>query len=87
MQGAGMPATRVITSPVSGHFYRRPKPDAPPFVEEGQRVEAGQTIGMVEAAKQFTEVKSVSSGTLAEFAVHDRQKLAEGDTIARIAEP
>lgn len=59
-----MPATRVITSPVSGHFYRRPKPDAPPFVEEGQRVEAGQTIGMVEAAKQFTEVNRFLPGHL-----------------------
>ncbi|GAA3984049.1 biotin carboxyl carrier domain-containing protein [Thermobifida alba] len=81
-----MASTRVIASPVSGHFYRRPRPDQPPFVEEGQRVEAGQTIGVIETAKQFTEVKSVSSGTLAEFAVPDERMLSQGETIARIVE-
>lgn len=81
-----MPTTCVITSPVSGHFYRRPTPDDPPFVQEGQPVKAGQTIGVVEAAKQFTEIKSVSSGMLAEFVALDRQKLSAGDPVACITE-
>ncbi|MEY9212368.1 biotin carboxyl carrier domain-containing protein [Thermobifida halotolerans] len=81
-----MAATQVIASPLSGHFYRRPGPDEPPYVEEGQHVDAGQTIGVIEVAKQLTEVKSVSSGTVAEIAVPEERMLSEGDTIARIVE-
>jgi acetyl-CoA carboxylase biotin carboxyl carrier protein len=37
-------------------FYRRPRPDASAFVEEGQIVETGTTLALVEVMKCFTAI-------------------------------
>ena len=73
-----------IIAPIPGIFYRRPAPDKAPFVEEGQAVEAGQTIGVIEIMKQFTEVRSEAAGTLTSFAVEDNGMVGPGDVIATI---
>jgi acetyl-CoA carboxylase biotin carboxyl carrier protein len=48
--------TFAVTSPTHGVFYRRPTPDAPPFAEEGQVVERGATMALVEVMKCFTAI-------------------------------
>lgn len=45
-----------VVSPVDGVFYRGPGPQAPPFVEVGTRLRAGQPIGLVEVMKTFNQV-------------------------------
>ena len=40
-----------------GTFYRSPSPSAAPFVEEGDRVETGQTLCVLEAMKLFNELQ------------------------------
>ncbi|ALU39089.1 acetyl-CoA carboxylase biotin carboxyl carrier protein subunit [Kocuria flava] len=75
-----------IQSPLPGVFYRKPGPDKDPYVQEGDRVEAGQVIGMVEIMKQFTEVHSDVAGTLESFSVEDAAMVNPGDTIAVVAE-
>ena len=58
-QGAGRdPGVEVITSPIVGTFYRAPAPDAPPFVEEGTRVQKGQTLAIIEAMKLMNELEA-----------------------------
>jgi oxaloacetate decarboxylase (Na+ extruding) subunit alpha len=47
-----------IESPMVGTFYRAPQPGAPPFVEEGDPVAAGQTLCILEAMKLMNEVKA-----------------------------
>jgi oxaloacetate decarboxylase alpha subunit len=47
-----------VESPMVGTFYRAPSPGAPPFVEEGDAVAAGQTLCILEAMKLMNEVKS-----------------------------
>lgn len=47
---------RALLSPTDGTFYRRPSPDAPPFVEVGSRVHAGQPVGIVEVMKTFNPI-------------------------------
>jgi len=49
---------KTITAPMVGTFYRTPSPDAPPFVREGDLVEAGQTVCIIEAMKLFNEIQS-----------------------------
>ena len=56
------PCGQVIPSPLIGIFYRTPSPDSPPFVEIGELVEVGQTIGVVEAMKVFNEITSDVAG-------------------------
>ena len=47
-----------VESPMVGTFYRAPAPGAAAFVEEGDAVEAGGTLCILEAMKLMNEVKS-----------------------------
>ena len=60
-----------VTSPMVGTFYRRPGPDQPAFVEEGQRVEAGDTLCLIEAMKLFNEIVAEQGGTVRTIALED----------------
>ena len=51
-----------VTSPIVGIFYGASGPEAEPFVKIGDRIEAGQVIGIVEAMKLMNEVESDVSG-------------------------
>ena len=59
-----VPSGYTIVSPLVGIFYRAASPDAPPFVEIGDAVEIGQTIGVVEAMKVFNEITADWPGTV-----------------------
>ncbi len=75
-----------IISPLPGIVYPKPAPDKEPYANQGDRIEAGQPIGMVEIMKQFSEVRSEVSGTLERFAVEDAGTVNPGDVIAVVAE-
>ncbi|WP_028279209.1 acetyl-CoA carboxylase [Arthrobacter sp. H5] len=75
-----------IISPLPGIFYRRPGPDKEPYATEGDRIEAGQTVGVVEIMKQFSEVRSDVSGILESFAIEDSGTVNPGDVIATVTE-
>jgi acetyl-CoA carboxylase biotin carboxyl carrier protein len=53
-----------IVAPMVGTFYRAPKPDAPPFVSEGEVVQTGQTVCVLEAMKMFNEIPSEVAGRI-----------------------
>lgn len=59
------PAGERVTAPLYGVLHLTPAPDAPPFVQLGDTVQAGQTLCVVEAMKMFHEVKSGRPGTVA----------------------
>jgi acetyl-CoA carboxylase biotin carboxyl carrier protein len=46
----------AVVSPTHGMFYRRPRPDEPAYVETGQIVENGSTLGLVEVMKSFSAI-------------------------------
>jgi biotin carboxyl carrier protein len=71
-----------IISPLPGVFYRKPGPDKEPYVKEGDTVAAGQTIGLVEIMKQFSEVRAESAGVLLEFKIDDFGIVNPGDVVA-----
>jgi acetyl-CoA carboxylase biotin carboxyl carrier protein len=48
--------TFAIVSPTHGMFYRRPRPESPPYVEVGQQVEEGNTLALVEVMKCFSAI-------------------------------
>jgi biotin carboxyl carrier protein len=55
--GADLPTgTRAIVSPTDGVFYRKSAPDAPAFVEPGQKIGLGQPVGLVEVMKTFNQI-------------------------------
>jgi oxaloacetate decarboxylase alpha subunit len=51
-----------VESPMVGVFYRASQPGAPPFVEVGDVVAAGQTLCVLEAMKLFNELKADADG-------------------------
>ena len=53
-----------VEAPMVGTFYRAPQPGAPPFVEEGDAVAAGQTLCILEAMKLMNEVKAEVEGVV-----------------------
>ena len=60
--GEGTARYVPIVAPMVGTFYRAPKPDAPPFVNEGDVVQTGQTVCVLEAMKMFNEIPSEVAG-------------------------
>ncbi len=54
-----------VTAPMVGTFYRSEAPDKPPFVEVGDRVQAGQTLGLIEVMKLYSDLKADVEGTVA----------------------
>lgn len=70
-----------VVSPMVGVFYRAPSPSDPNFVEIGDRVERGQTIGLVEAMKVFNEVTAESGGVVAQIPVETGQLVETGQPL------
>jgi biotin carboxyl carrier protein len=73
--------SRTVKSPLPGTFYRRPSPDADPYVNEGDTVEAGDVVGLVEIMKQFHEVKAEAAGVVAEFLIENEAPIDAGQDI------
>ena len=73
-----VPALTPLPSPMVGVFYHAPSPGEPNFVEIGDRVERGQTIGLIEAMKVFNEITAEASGIVAEIPVVNGQLVETG---------
>jgi len=73
-----------VTSPMVGTFYRAPAPDAPPYVEVGDRVSKGQTVCILEAMKLMNELECEVSGTIREICVENADPVEYGQVLFRI---
>ncbi|MFC4004951.1 acetyl-CoA carboxylase [Prauserella oleivorans] len=74
----------TIKATMPGVFYRRPSPDAEPYVSEGTEVSEGQTIALIEVMKTFNEVKSEVSGKVTKFLLDDGDEVSMGQDIAEV---
>ena len=79
-----IPVGNVVESPLVGTFYAAPAEDAESFVKVGDRVEQGQTLGIVEAMKLMNEIESDYSGTVAEILVNNQEGVEYGQPLFRI---
>lgn len=68
----------TMTSPMVGTFYRKPSPASPAFVEVGQRVNAGDTVCIIEAMKLMNEIEADVSGTIKAILVNDGEPVEYG---------
>lgn len=75
-----------ITSPMVGTFYRRPKPDAPPFCEKGDVVEKGSTLCIIEAMKLMNEIKAEKKCKIIDILVKDGEPVEYGQPLFLIEE-
>ncbi|MBA8823885.1 acetyl-CoA carboxylase biotin carboxyl carrier protein [Saccharopolyspora lacisalsi] len=74
----------TIKAAMPGVFYRRPAPEKPAYVDDGDAISAGQTIALIEVMKTFNEVKADESGTVAAFLVEDGDEVDVGQDIVRL---
>ena len=70
-----------LESPMVGTFYRSPSPAQPAFVDEGDVVEVGQTLCILEAMKLFNEYKSDHAGIIRRILVENAQPVEYGQPL------
>jgi acetyl-CoA carboxylase biotin carboxyl carrier protein len=82
----GAPAETVselheVKSPMVGTFYRAPSPEAPPFVDVGDRVRPGQTLCILEAMKLMNELQAEVSGIVRQVRVGNGEPVEYGQPL------
>ena len=70
-----------VKAPLVGTYYSASAPDAEPFVQIGDTVKKGQTLGIIEAMKLMNEIESEYSGTVTEICVKDGQPVEYGQVL------
>jgi acetyl-CoA carboxylase biotin carboxyl carrier protein len=73
-----------LVAPLTGVFYRTSAPGTPPFVEVGDRVEAGAVVGLIETMKIFNEVLAERGGRIAAILAESGQLVHAGDALMTI---
>jgi len=75
----------VVKSPMVGTFYRAASPGAKPFIEVGGRVNAGDTLCIIEAMKLLNEIEADQGGQVKEIYVENGQPVEYGEPLFLIA--
>lgn len=71
----------TVNSPMVGTAYRRPSPEAKPFIEVGQEVKAGERVLLVEAMKTFNDIVAPRAGKVVAILVEDGQPVEYGEPL------
>lgn len=74
----------TIDAPLLGTFYRRPSPNEAMFAEEGGRVTAGQTVGLIEVMKSFHEVTAQEAGIVTRVLVDEGASVEFGQPLMEL---
>ncbi|MGL5838828.1 MAG: acetyl-CoA carboxylase biotin carboxyl carrier protein [Sphingorhabdus sp.] len=72
---APLVSVNAIKSPMVGTAYLSPEPGAPPFVNIGDKVSAGDTLLIVEAMKVMNPITAASGGTVKSIFVESGQPI------------
>jgi acetyl-CoA carboxylase biotin carboxyl carrier protein len=75
----------VIVAGLSGTFYRAPAPGAEPFAKEGDLIEEGQTVALVEAMKMLNPVEAPRGGRIVSIMVADGEPVTPGTPLILLA--
>jgi acetyl-CoA carboxylase biotin carboxyl carrier protein len=74
----------TVKSPIVGTFYEAPAPGAPPFVNPGDSVQAGQVLCIIEAMKLMNEIESDVSGEIVKMLAGNGQPVEYGQPLFAI---
>jgi len=70
-----------IIAPLVGTFYQSAKPGSPAFVKEGDTIQVGQIICIIEAMKIFNEIEAEVSGKVIKIIVNDSSPVEYGQPL------
>ncbi len=73
-----------VTSPMVGTFYRAPSPEAPPYVDVGATVAAGDVLCVIEAMKLMNELECEVSGRIVEICADNAEPVDFGQLLFRV---
>jgi acetyl-CoA carboxylase biotin carboxyl carrier protein len=73
-----------VKSPMVGTFYRSPSEDAEPFVNEGDIVNKGQTLCIIEAMKLMNEIESDQKGKIVKIVLENGSVAEYGQVLFKI---
>jgi len=73
--------TVEIIAPLVGTFYQSAKPGSPAFVKEGDMIQVGQIICIIEAMKIFNEIEAEVSGEIVKIITNDSSPVEYGQTL------
>ena len=73
-----------ITSPMVGTFYRSPSPGAAPYVNVGDMVKKGQTVGIIEAMKIMNEIEAEFDCKIVAIEVSDGQPVEFSTNLIKV---
>lgn len=71
----------IILAPTVGTFYGSAAPGTAPFVMEGNQIQAGDTVCIIEAMKMMNEVTSKFNGKIVKIFVEDGTVVQRGDQL------
>ncbi len=71
----------TVESPIVGTFYRAPSPEADPLVGDGDTVEKGPALCIIEAMKVMNEIESEVKGRVKSVLVENGQPVGYGDPL------
>jgi len=71
----------VVTAPMVGTFYTAPSPGAKPFVDVGKRIQAGDTLCIIEAMKILNQIEADVDGVVADVLVENGQPVEFGQPL------
>jgi len=78
------PNVVYVTSPFVGTFYRASSPDADVFVTEGQSIEPGQALCIIEAMKLMNEIEAEIACTILDILVENGKPVEYGDRLFKV---
>ncbi len=82
--GAEPAASKEITSPMVGTFYRAASPESPVFIEVGKEVNPETVVCIIEAMKVMNEIKAEVSGVIAEVVAENGKPVQFGQALFKV---
>lgn len=83
-KAADGPHIKVISAPMVGTFYSKPKPESEDFVKVGSKVSADTVICIVEAMKVFNEIPAEINGTVVEVLARNEDAVDFGRPLFKV---
>ena len=71
----------AVKAPMVGTYYAAPSPGAPAYVQVGDTVNEGDTLGIIEAMKMMNQIEAEVSGTIKSIRAQNGEPVEYGQTL------